>query len=139
MLKKLKRLDHRIVACLRDEYGLTVTKVTPLPVGVDRNAAVYRIDAEGGAAFFLKLRTGAFDEVCVALPKFLSDQGIKQIIAPLSTKAGRLSADLDDCRAILYPFVGGSVNASGRPCGQDGLGSQAAQDAAECLGSSRLA
>jgi hypothetical protein len=43
----------------------------------------------------------------VSLPKFLSDQGIKQIMAPLPAKSGKLWADVDGYRLILYPFVAG--------------------------------
>ena len=57
--------------------------------------------------YFLKLRSGVFDETSVALPRFLSDQGIAQIIAPLATRSGQLWADLGDFKAILYPFVEG--------------------------------
>jgi spectinomycin phosphotransferase len=41
------------------------------------------------------------------LPKFLSDQGIRQIIAPLPTRQGQLWADLAPFTMILYPFVAG--------------------------------
>ena len=43
----------------------------------------------------------------MALPKFLSDQGIAQIIAPLATKSGQLWANLEAFKTILYPFVEG--------------------------------
>jgi spectinomycin phosphotransferase len=35
--------DEDIMACLRDAYGLTVDKVTFLPLGADFNTAVYRV------------------------------------------------------------------------------------------------
>ena len=57
--------------------------------------------------YFLKLRSGVFDETSVALPKFLSDQGIAHILAPLSTSAGQLWANLDTFKVILYPFIAG--------------------------------
>lgn len=71
------------------------------------NTAVYRLVADDERPYFLKLRSGVFDETSVALPKFLSDQGIAQIIAPLTTQAGRLWASLDTFKVILYPFVEG--------------------------------
>jgi spectinomycin phosphotransferase len=43
----------------------------------------------------------------VTLPKFLSDRGIAQIIAPLETRAGRLWANLDAFKVILYPLIAG--------------------------------
>jgi spectinomycin phosphotransferase len=43
----------------------------------------------------------------VALPKFLSDQGIAQILAPLTSKTGQLWASLEAFKVVLYPFVEG--------------------------------
>ena len=107
MLEKPGLQDEKIFACLQDEYELAAAKVTFLPLGVDSNAAVYRVVASDGTPYFLKLRKGIFNETSVALLRFLSDQGIKQIIAPLPTKTGQLWASLDDFKAILYPFVDG--------------------------------
>jgi spectinomycin phosphotransferase len=107
MLEKPDLQDERIIACLQDEYGLLVGQVAFLPLGADPNTAVYRVVADDETPYFLKLRRGIFDETCVALPKFLSDQGIVPIIAPLATKTGQLWASLDAFKLILYPFVEG--------------------------------
>jgi len=107
MLEKPDLQDERIVACLRDEYGLRVVQVAFLPLGADLDTAVYRVVADDGTPYFVKLRRGVFDEIAVALPKYLSDQGIVQIIAPLATKTAQLWAGLDPFRLILYPFVEG--------------------------------
>jgi len=107
MLEKPDLQDEKIVACLQDEYGLTITHVAFLPLGVDQNTAVYRVVAEDETPYFVKLRRGIFDEVSVVLPRFLSDQGIGQIIVPLAAKTGRLWSSLDSFKLILYPFVEG--------------------------------
>ena len=107
MLEQPDIQNERIIACLRDEYGLRVVQVAFLPLGADQNTAVYRVVADDETPYFVKLRRGVFDEAAVALPKFLSDQGIMQIIAPLATKTGQLWASLDAFRLILYPFVEG--------------------------------
>lgn len=107
MLERPDLQDEKIFTCLQDAYGITVAQVTFLPLGADQNTAVYRVVAIDRTPYFLKLRMGVFDETSVALPRFLSDQGIKQIIAPLSTKTGQLRAGLDDFKVILYPFVEG--------------------------------
>lgn len=107
MLEKPDLKDEKIIACLQDEYGLNVIRVDFLPLGADRNAAAYRVVVDDETPYFLKLRSGAFDETSLALPKFLSDQGIKQIIPPLTTKTGHLRAKLDTFKVILYPFVEG--------------------------------
>ena len=107
MLEKPDLPDERILACLQDEYGLWVSKVAFLPLGADLNTAVYRFATGNDIPYFLKFRRGVFDEISVVLPKFLSDQGITQIIAPLPTRTGQLWGNLDDFKAILYPFVEG--------------------------------
>jgi spectinomycin phosphotransferase len=43
----------------------------------------------------------------VALPRYLSDQGIAQIIPPLAARTGQLWAYLGAFTVILYPFVEG--------------------------------
>jgi spectinomycin phosphotransferase len=107
MLEKPDLPDEKLVACLQDEYGLPVVQVDFLPLGADVNAAVYRVVADDETPYFVKLRRGVFDETSVALPKFLSNLGIRQIIAPLVTQTGQLWASLDAFKTILYPFVEG--------------------------------
>ena len=107
MLEKPDIQDETILACLEAEYGLRVTRFEFLPLGQDRSTAVYRAVAEDETATFCKLKFGAFDEVSVELPKFLSEQGIAQIIPPLVTRSGRLWAEMGETRLVLYPFVEG--------------------------------
>jgi len=108
MLERPDLQDERIVACLREEYGLEAAQITFLPLGADRNTAVYRAVAQDETPYFVKLRRGGFDTTSVALPRFLSDLGISQIIAPRSTTTDQLCAALDHYTVILYPFVEGS-------------------------------
>ena len=96
-----------IVTCLREAYNLSNAQITFLPLGADVNTAVYRVETNDGQPYFLKARTGAFDEVSVVLPRFLNDQGIRQIIPPLRTLTERLWVDLAAYRLVLYPFVAG--------------------------------
>jgi spectinomycin phosphotransferase len=107
MLEKPDLPDESIIACLQTEYELRVAEIAFLPLGADLNTAVYRVVADDETQYFLKLRSGVFDETSVALPKFLSDQGIVHIIAPLATSTGQLWANLGTFKAILYPFVEG--------------------------------
>ena len=107
MLERPDLPHEKIIACLQADYGLQITRVTFLPLGADQNTVVYRIIAADGSPYFLKLRRGVFDETSVTLPKFLYDQGVRHIIAPLTTQAGQLWANLDDYTVIVYPFVEG--------------------------------
>ncbi len=118
MLEKPDLQDEKIIACLRDAYGLRVVYIAFLPLGADLNTAVYRAIAADKTAYFVKLRRGIFDETAVTLPKWLSDQGIRQIIAPVATTTGQLWASLGAFTVILYPFIEGhngyEVNLSDR-------------------------
>ncbi|MGI8689426.1 MAG: phosphotransferase enzyme family protein [Thermomicrobiales bacterium] len=107
MLEKPDVPDEKLISCLRDHYGLHVTQVAFLPLGNDVNTAVYRVVADDGTPYFLKLRSGAFDETTVTIPRFLHSQGIAQIIAPIATAAGRLWMRMDAFAMILFPFVVG--------------------------------
>jgi spectinomycin phosphotransferase len=107
MLAKPDLDDEKIIACLRDAFELHVVQIEFLPLGADRRTAVYRVVARDRMRYFLKLRSGAFDETSVTLPKFLNDQGIGQILAPLPTKDGQLWAKMDEYALILCPFVQG--------------------------------
>ena len=107
MLEKPEILDEKIIDCLKLEFGFHVARVEFLPLGNDMDSAVYRVVLEDGTAYFLKLRSGVFDQNSVTLPKFLSDQGITQIITPIQTKSGKLWANLEHFKLMLYPFVTG--------------------------------
>jgi len=99
--------DEAISACLQAEYALPVERLEFLPLGADQNTAVYRADAADQSVYFVKLRSGVFDQTAVALPKFLRDQGLASIIAPLPTREGQLWSNLGAFALILYPFVQG--------------------------------
>jgi len=107
MLEKPDFPDIKIIACLRDEYGMTAAEVVFLPLGADRDTAVYRAVNEAGAPYFVRLRSGVFDEMTVIIPKFLHEQGVGQIIPPLPTQSGELYALLDHFHVMLYRFVEG--------------------------------
>lgn len=107
MLDKPDFPDEKIVACLQMDYGLRIAQIAFLPLGGDLSTAVYRAVAEDETPYFCKLKRGVFDETSVALPKYLSEQGITQIIPPLVTQSGQLWAKLDEFNLILYPFVEG--------------------------------
>src|SRR3982751_3351175 len=107
MLERPSLSDEKIATCLRDEYGLKAAKITFLPLGADMNTAVFRADATDSTPYFVKLRSGHFDAIAVDVPKFLFDQGLSQIIAPMPTPSGKLSTQLDMFNLILYPFIEG--------------------------------
>ncbi|MCA1722733.1 MAG: phosphotransferase, partial [Thermomicrobia bacterium] len=107
MLERPDVSDETLLACLRDDYRLHAIQVVFLPLGNDVNTAVFRVVADDRTPYFLKLRSGPFDEPIVAIPRFLHDQGIAQVIPPLATTAGRLWARVDGYAMMVFPFVAG--------------------------------
>lgn len=107
MLEKPDIQDEAILTSVRDNYDLPVVQVTFLPWGADRDTAVYRGFSDNDQSYFLKLRSGTFDAMTIAVPRLLHEQGIAQIIAPLRTQSGGLWADLDRFKLTVFPFVEG--------------------------------
>jgi spectinomycin phosphotransferase len=107
MLTRPAISDDRIFACLHDFYGLRITQVAFRPINVDPNCAVFRVTAEDGSAYFLKLRRWNANPVPVEVPAFLHAQGIRWVMAPLATVSQQLCARADGFTWLLYPFFEG--------------------------------
>jgi spectinomycin phosphotransferase len=103
--------DASLRACLRDHFGVRVTEIAFLPIGNDVDTAVYRVVTDDATPYFLKLRgwrrSGRFDATTVTIPRFLHDQGIAQVIAPIPTRERKLWVRLDAFAVILFPFIAG--------------------------------
>jgi spectinomycin phosphotransferase len=108
MLEKPDISDNTIIACLHDTFGLRIAHVTFLPLGWVNNA-VYRVTADSGTPYFLKLRRGNFNEIAVAVPAFLHAQGIRQVMAPVVTMTHDLWVHAQCFDWILYPFFDGKT------------------------------
>jgi spectinomycin phosphotransferase len=93
---------------LLETYGLDAVHIEFLPLGADFSAAVYRVTARDGAAYFLKLRAGEFHEIAVLTPQFLHEQGIGPVIAPIRTQRGALWAEFAGRTGLLTPFIEGT-------------------------------
>jgi spectinomycin phosphotransferase len=103
-----------IAGHVRDAWRLEVRRATFLPIGADVNSAVFRLDTNDGAAYFLKLRRGVFNEIAVAVPAFLHDHGAAAVMAPLPSVEGALWVEGHGFAWMLYPFFTG-VNGFERP------------------------
>ena len=106
MIEKPDISDERISSALLETFSLSVANIEFLPLGLDSSAWTYRVDAEN-ESYFLKLRKAIPNPAGILIPRFLKEQGIKQVMAPLSTKNGEARASADDFFFILYPFITG--------------------------------
>lgn len=108
-----------IAAALQAHYGLSARSLAFLPLGDDSASSVYRVEADGGAAYFLKVRTGAgFSVPSLAVPHALGSQGVPHILAPLPTLSEALWAPVGDFALSLYPFIDGRMGAHGGLSGE---------------------
>ena len=98
-----------LCACLRTNYGLAVTDLTFLPLGHDSSAWVYRVRTADDTPYFLKVRKRVTNTASLRVPRYLHDQGVAQVIAPLPTTTQTLWAQADGYALILYPFVEGTA------------------------------
>jgi spectinomycin phosphotransferase len=94
-----------LAACLDARYDLRVSAITFLPLGYDLNAAVYKVIAEDGTDYFLKIKFGPVLESGLLVPWALSERGIQNVLAPLPTRSSNLWCSCDGSSLVLYPFI----------------------------------
>lgn len=107
MFEKPRLDDAKILAHLWENYGLMVTDIEFLPLGHDAYAGVYRVSADDGRDYFLKVKQGTVHPVGAEVARWLADQGIRQVVAPLPTVTGKVSGVLEEFVLLLYPFIEG--------------------------------
>ena len=100
-------------ACLRDEYGLLAAAIEFLPLGQDADAGVYRVVSEQGQSYLLKIRAGPVYPPSCVVPRYLCDQGIASVVAPLPTKTEGLWAAAGEWTAVVYNYVEGVTGWTG--------------------------
>jgi spectinomycin phosphotransferase len=106
LIKKPNISDEKVISALQEHYSISAIGVEFLPLGLDSSAWAYRVEAEN-AIYFLKLRKEIPNPVGILIPRFLKEQGIRQVMAPLSTKDGEAWASVDGFFFIPYPFITG--------------------------------
>lgn len=99
--------DEVIFACVRDGFDLHIAQATFLPIGADINCAVYRVTTGDGTPYFLKLRWGNFNEVAVTVAAYLHAQGIRRVMAPLTTTTHQLWVHAHGIDWMLYSYFEG--------------------------------
>lgn len=107
MLEKPDISDDTLITHLRENFDIHPSQVDFLPLGADVNTAVYRVTAGSGVPYFLKLRGGFFERMSILIPRFLRDQGVRQIIEPIRGTDGEPWSTIDGYTTVLYPFIEG--------------------------------
>jgi len=101
--------DDQIVATLRDRYAIRLTGLAFLALGHDAHAWTFRASTDRGD-LFVKIRRRV-DDARLRLVRFLHDQGLEAVVAPIAISDGDVSVAIDDLHLIAYPFVEGRLAA----------------------------
>ncbi len=102
--------DDQLRACLQADYGLTPVVCEFLPLGLDYHAGVYRVVTAQGTPYLVKVKSGSFYAPGCLAPRYLHDQGIVAVVAPIPTTSGALWVQLGDWTVIVYPFIAGDTS-----------------------------
>jgi spectinomycin phosphotransferase len=105
--------QDRLHACLEDQYALSPAALEFLPLGHDYNAGVYRVVSKQGTAYLLKVSSRPLYEPACLVPRYLHEQGVNAVVAPLPTKSGSLWATLEQWTVLVYPFLEGDTDWNG--------------------------
>jgi spectinomycin phosphotransferase len=100
-------------ACLRERYDLAAITLEFLPRGYDYRAGVYRVVSEQGTVYLLKVTSRPLYEPSCLVPRYLHDQGITAVVAPLLTTSGSLWTRLAEWTLMVYPFLEGETSLAG--------------------------
>jgi spectinomycin phosphotransferase len=107
MLEKPELPDEVVVRCLQDAYGIDASALEFLPVGNDSSAWSYSFYSD--ERYYLKIRREPATTHPLAVARYLEGRGVREAVAPLLTKDGRLMHGVGAFSLALYPFVEGRV------------------------------
>lgn len=104
-------------ACLREHYDLAAVALEFLPRGYDYRAGVYRVVSAHGTDYLLKVTSRPLYEPSCLVPRYLRDQGITAVVAPVPTISGslwsRLAEQSGEWTVMVYPFLVGDTSLAG--------------------------
>jgi spectinomycin phosphotransferase len=113
MSKQSRIPEEQLRACLQDQYELNPVTLTFLPLGHDYDAGIYRVESEQGRAYALKVTSRPLYEPRCLVPRYLNDQGIASVVAPIPTRSSALWTQLSDRTVIVYPWIWGESSLTG--------------------------
>lgn len=84
-----------IISELKNCYGLNILNLTPLYLGADADAAVYKAEGSNPAFYLVKIKHGE-QNINITLQALLNQAGIQEILLPLQTGEGRYSCSINN-------------------------------------------
>lgn len=107
MLEKPAIDDDALIHALNKAYGLALLSVSFLPLGAEINSAAYKAQASDETKYFVKLRRGPPSVAAVAVPTYLFESHMSQVIPALRTQTGDLWCCFYNWVMTLHPFIDG--------------------------------
>src|SRR5436309_8813887 len=86
--------EQQLRTCLQQAYNLIPATIEFLPLGLDYNAGVYRVVSEQGEPYLLKAKFELLNLPGYQISRYLRDQGVTAVVAPILTNDGSLMAHL---------------------------------------------
>ena len=105
--------EEQLRVCVQDQYNLGPVTLEFLPLGHDYDAGVYRAVSEQGTAYLLKITSRPLYEPRCLVPRYLYDQGIASVVAPIRTRSRTLWTLLSEWTVIIYPWISGDSRLTG--------------------------
>lgn len=99
--------DRRMIEWLNTFYGIEVSTLTPLFLGADINAFLFKVQGHDQKSYFVKLKRGRSHDIGVKIVDFLHTKDIQQIVPPVKTSQGQTTQILDEFTLTVYPFIEG--------------------------------
>jgi spectinomycin phosphotransferase len=109
MLDEPRISPDQLRAICEDQYDLVDATLEFLPIGKDNRTGVYRAVSQQGIPYLVKVRSGPFYEASCLIPRYLRNQGITSVVAPLPTNSNTVWARIGEWTVILYPFIEGDT------------------------------
>jgi spectinomycin phosphotransferase len=105
--------EEDLRTCLQEQYDLGLVTLEFLPLGHDYDAGVYRAVSEWGTAYLLKVTSRPLYEPRCLVPRYLNEQGIASVVAPIRTRSGALWTVIAEWTVIVYPWISGDSSLTG--------------------------
>ncbi len=105
--------EEQLRTYLQHQYDLGLVTLEFLPRGRDYDAGVYRAVSQQGTAYLLKVTSRPLYEARCLVPRYLHDQGIASVVAPLRTRSGALWTVFSNWTVIVYPWISGDSSLTG--------------------------
>lgn len=97
--------EESIIHHLNLYYRIPAISMTPLLLGADVNASVYKVKGSDQKSYFVKLKRGHNHQMGASILDLLHSEGIEEIIPPIKTIEGLSTQQIDAFTLIVYPYI----------------------------------